>query len=177
MLIKISDADIQICHKYAKQQYETSKGCYAGRGQLNKEKILEQIQEGKVAEIAAFKYLKKNGFLVKKPDFNVYEEKKKTFGADLTDGVLCFHIKSQSKSSGSLYGISFLFQKNDQLLSRPTDNDIVVLATIEGNVVEILGLIMAMTLKKKNLYKEPRLKRIAETKKAIYWDDVKRYTL
>jgi len=177
LLLQVSDKDIKKCNQYAEQQYKTSKGCYARRGQLSQDKITEQIRDGKVAEIAAYRYLRKKGFQVEKPDFTIYEERKKSFGADLTDGVLLFHVKSQSKSSGSLYGISFLFQKSDKLLTAPNDNEVVIMTTIEGNIVEILGLVLATTLKTKRLYKEPKLKRIAETKRAIYWKDVKKHIL
>jgi hypothetical protein len=177
VLIKLSDAEIAKCRNFAAEQYRTSRGCYARRGQVNRGVILKQIEQGKLAELATYKFLIKKNFRVDKPDFCIYTGREKGYGADLTDGTLNFSIKTQSQIRGMEFGISWIMQKRDTLITKPKPNDIVVLTTIGGPLVQIVGLITAETLKQKKLYKQPKSKHLRSTKVALYLNDVKEHLL
>jgi len=172
MLIRLSADEVGRCQKFARQQLETSAGTYARRGQFNKDVIERQIVEGKIAEIAAYKFLRQKKFDVAEPDFTIYEGGRKNYGADLTDGTLFFHIKSQNKASGETYGVSWVFQKNDPLVTAPQASDFIVVTTVAGNLVEVEGVLPAAVLKKEGVYKEPKTDRLKTTKTCIYLEDL-----
>ena len=83
MKVKISKYNYNKCVDFANKQLKTSADLYAYRGEAKKEKIVYDIIVGKLAELAVCKFLKSS-----KPDFTIYERRKKSYGPDLRLGRL-----------------------------------------------------------------------------------------
>ena len=88
MKINISKYNYNKCVEFANKQLKTSAKLYAYRGESKKDKIIYDIIVGKLAELAVCKFLKSS-----KPDFTIYERKKKSYGRDLRLGKLRVHVK------------------------------------------------------------------------------------
>ena len=112
MKIKISKYNYNKCVDFANKQLKTSADLYAYRGESKKEKIAYDIIVGKLAELAVSKFLK-----CSKPDFTIYERRKKSYSPDLRLGNLRVHVKGQSEESVKRYGHSWLFQRAENLYS------------------------------------------------------------
>jgi len=167
MIIKAKPDDIERCHEFAEAQYVTSRATYARRGQANRDTIIRQIEQGKIAELMVYHHLRKK-FNVDEPDFNIYKGKKKSFAADLTDGFLRFHIKGQDDESARRYGISWVFTPSDPLVTKPMAQDIMVLVLLKNDTVKIEGFLSALTAKEQNLYEDPKLERLRGHKVVLY---------
>lgn len=174
MYITLNKYYFNKCAKFADAQLETSKNLYTYRGEHRLSKMREDIILGKLGEIAAYKYLKKRGFEVNKPDFEIYKGRRKSFDADLSTkcGKLV-HVKSQSYVSMVRYGASWLMQKSDKLISAPKDKEYVLMVTLRGLEAEVLGVVSALDLVDSELYNTPKVQRYAKTKVALYFDEIK----
>ena len=171
-IIQATKADIDRCLEFAQAQYETSKAVYARRGQTDKDTIVRQIMQGKIAELLIYRHLKAK-FTIGEPDFNIYRGKQKNFDADLTDGCLRFHIKNQEYESARKYGTSWVFTPSDPLITEPEAEDILVLAVLKNDTVKILGFLSALTAKEQSLYGDPKLRRLVGHKVVLYYKIIK----
>ena len=175
MFLNISKYYFDKCVKFADAQLETSKDLYSYRGEFRLSKIREDIIIGKLGEVAAYKYLKEKGFKVNKPDFTIYDRFNKSFAADLvTNCGKQIHVKSQSFDSMMRYGSSWLMQKSDSITFAPSFNDFILMVNISKGEANVLGVVSAVDLLSKGLFEEPKVSRYARTKKAIYFDSIKR---
>lgn len=175
MIIKISQDEIQKCGDFAEQQYETSKKTYARRSQTNKGVVIKQIQEGKMAEIGAYRFLIEKGLTVCVPDFNIYKGKQKSYGSDIIGERWKFCVKAQSKESADQYGTSWVFSATinsiDPIICNPEDNEVMLLTLVDNDIVEVLGMIKAKDAKP--FYREPQLPHLKHHKVCLYFDDIK----
>ena len=106
---------------------------------------------------------KRLGIKTSKPDFNVYETKKKSYDADITDNSgNRFHCKSQCVESANKYGKSYILQYGgngmghvDKLFRNVTNRDFLIpcLVDVENMEVIIFGCIKIETIMKKDLIK------------------------
>ena len=175
MYIKLSEYYFNKCAKFADEQLESSAGLYAYRGESRLAKIRQDIIVGKLGEIAAYKYLKSRGFDVNKPDFSIYDRVNKSFAADLvTNCGKQVHVKSQGFDSMMRYGASWLMQKSDKLTSVPETEDYVLMVSIQKDEANILGVVRAADLVDNELYEEPKVGRYAVTKRALYFNSIKK---
>ena len=169
---KPSAGHLDKCKKFAELCVETNLDEYKRRRQFNKTKITNDILVGKIAEIGAYAYVKKNlGYSCTLPDYEIYEARKKSFGADLkardSDGNdFEIHVKSQLKKQAKKYGESWMFQARDKLVTKPKDQDWLVLCQVgEDYSVDVLHFIEANRLT--GIYGEPQLSWLS-SKKALY---------
>ena len=132
MKIKISKYNYNKCVDFANKQLKTSADLYSYRGEAKKEKIVYDIIVGKLAELAVTKFLK-----CSKPDFTIYERRKKSYGPDLRLGNLRVHVKGQSEESVQRYGHSWLFQRSDQIVRNATPYDIIILTSVSVRKLEV----------------------------------------
>lgn len=158
------------CVDFADAQISTSQDLYAYRGESKVDKMVEDITVGKMGELASMMYLKDLGYDCSKPDFEIYETKRKSFDADLTCEDYKIHVKSQSMASVKRYGPSWLFQKRDSLVSDPEANEYMLFAAVDGSIVHILACLKAVDIVE--LYDEPRVPRYRTTKKALYLEHI-----
>jgi hypothetical protein len=174
MYVTLSKYYFEKCAKFADEQLETSRDMYRYRGEHREHKMRTDIILGKLGEVAAYKYLTARGFWCNKPDFTIYERRRKSYDADLT--TRCgkrIHVKAQGYDSMMRYGASWLMQKTDKLVSEPDFEDYILMVSLKGMEANILGVVKATELVYNDLYDEPKVSRYAETKKALYYDTVK----
>tara|TARA_R110002153_G_scaffold75413_3_gene195118 strand:+ start:3494 stop:4012 length:519 start_codon:yes stop_codon:yes gene_type:complete len=162
MKVKISKYNYKKCVDFANKQLKTSADLYAYRGEAKKEKMVYDIIVGKLAELGVTKYLK-----CSKPDFTIYERKKKSYSADLRLGNLRVHVKGQSEESVARYGHSWLFQRTDGIVRKATPYDVIVLTEVSVRKLEvrILKLIRAREITKWGECKVPSYR---HSKVALY---------
>ncbi|HLD91141.1 MAG TPA: hypothetical protein VI911_09030 [Patescibacteria group bacterium] len=157
---------INLCKQFALDSVESSLDEYSKRNQSNKELIIQQIFEGKVAEFAVYQYYKDRQLDCTLPDISIYTKRKKSFSSDLQVGMYHIHVKSQNLSSQRRYGKSWLFQAKDPLFKKATEYDICVFCTVDENVVtiELKDQFVNLT------FSEPKLDKLKGNKKAFYLD-------
>lgn len=174
MYIKLNKYYFDKCSKFADNQLDTSKNLYAYRGEHRLSKMREDIIVGKLGEVAAYKYLKQRGFNPKRPDFKIYEGRRKSFDADITTecGKL-IHVKSQSYDSMVRYGASWLLQKSDKLTFEPKLDEYVLMVNLRGLEANVLGIVSALDLIEYDLFEKPKVERYQKTKLALYFDSIK----
>ena len=172
MKMKISKHMQKKCRKFAEDRIGLSEELYRKRGEANVDKMLDDITIGAMAEWAVYKHLKEKGVECSKPDFEIYDAKKKAFSADLITTNHAVHVKSQSLLSANKYGSSWLFQKTDKLLSKPSDQDVMVFCIVDGEEVEIKALVSVVDVVDNDLTSEPKVWKYRFTKHAIYLDEV-----
>ena len=167
MKVKISKYNYNKCVDFANKQLKTSSDLYAYRGESKKEKMAYDIIVGKLAELAVCKFLK-----CSKPDFTIYERRKKSYSPDLRLGNLRVHVKGQSEESIKRYGHSWLFQRADQIVRNATPYDVIVLTSVSVRKLEvhILKLIRAREINKWGECKVPAYR---HTKVALYLEEIK----
>jgi len=166
MKVNISKYNYKKCVDFANKQLKTSADLYAYRGEAKKEKMVYDIIVGKLAELGVTKYLK-----CSKPDFTIYERKKKSYSADLRLGNLRIHVKGQSEESVSRYGHSWLFQRTDGIVRNATPYDVIILTEVSVRKLEvrILKLIRAREITKWGECKVPSYR---HSKVALYLKEI-----
>lgn len=179
-IIKISKIDRMKCEEFANEQIDTSINHYKRRKQGNREKIIQDIVTGKLGELAAQRMLRKYNIHTGSPDFNIYDKRGKSFDADLTWKGVNFHCKSQTEESANKYGTSWILQyggagfgHTDKLFKARGPNDYLIPCVVSDNYVTVFGCLSVGLLFDKDLVKLPQLKWFHDTKRAIYFDDVK----
>jgi len=147
------------------------------------DKIVKDITTGKLGEIGAYKLLRSHGFDVSKPDFEIYESRRKSFDADLCGSGFNGHCKSQNGESADKYGISWILQwggkgygHTDKLFKSRSKEDFLIPTLVHDTEVEIFGIIPVETLFAGGFIKKPRITWLADTKRAIYYEDLKELT-
>jgi len=166
MKVNISKYNYKKCVDFANKQLKTSADLYAYRGEAKKEKMVYDIIVGKLAELGVTKYLK-----CSKPDFTIYERKKKSYSADLRLGNLRIHVKGQSEESVARYGHSWLFQRTDGIVRNATPYDVIILTEVSVRKLEvrILKLIRAREITKWGECKVPSYR---HSKVALYLKEI-----
>lgn len=155
-------ADARCCPDQTKE--------YKRRGAFKREDILV----GALGEIAVAKYLQALGFAVNDPDFSIYDAKSKSFDCDLTDGKRLFHVKSQSKKSAKMYGESWLLQRRDPLVNKPTIKDYIIpcVVDLETNTATLYGVMSFRAIVKNNGVGECKVHQLRHSKVALYLESM-----
>jgi hypothetical protein len=169
MIIKITKLERETCEGFAHAREESS-SLYKKRGGFKSEDIVS----GAMGEIAVYKLLKKNGHTLRKPDFEIYDRRNKSFDSDLRSGNKHFHVKSQTTKSAEQYGKSWLCQRNDPLFKNEGYNHYLVTTVVDldKNTVEVLGFFPMFSVLKKNLIGECKVPWFQKTKVALYHDQL-----
>jgi hypothetical protein len=172
MKFEISSYYQEVCEQFAEDQLSTSKDLYSYRGESRLDKMKDDIITGKMAELAARKFLLELGYSCPKPDFSIYERQNKSYEPDLTTECgLRIHVKSQGLVSYKRYGASWLLQKNDRLTRDPDKKDILIMVLVDEAECEILGSCKVLNLV--DHLEEPRVPSYRHTKRALYLTTLK----
>ena len=148
----ITDSDISLCWEFAHKQLETSRDCYEARG-LAPSRLHSQIMQGKLAEIFVSRYLALHGRFTSTPDFDIHQKHFKSYDADLKLREHDLHVKSCHIDIAKKVGWGWVFQKNDPLVTRPNNNDWIVLVKVyPSNKMEIASIINGLDA----IYKPPK---------------------
>jgi len=118
----------QISLLFAHNCANTNLSEYAKRNQENVKKIVQDICNGKIAELLVHRYLVEKGKACTPPDFVIYPAHAKSFDADLVCDGINIHVKSCIPSDK--WGNSWCFQPNDSLVKSPDTNDWLALVVL-----------------------------------------------
>ena len=164
------------CREFANKRIVDSEKQYRYRGENSKDKMLEDIMIGCMAEFAVYQYLKELGHDCTKPDLTIYKARKKSYSADLIASGYNVHVKSQSLKSIEKYGRSWLFQRTDSLVSAPDEVDIIATASVDVKCrkVTLLGFISPISVCKASKWGECRVDWYRKTKVALYLEDLEK---
>ena len=177
--IELPEKSKEVAAQFAKKVIDSNLEEYERRGQSNFSKILDQIIQGKIAEIAVAKFYSSIGFPVSMPDFKVYPKGGKSFDSDLDmryDSQNYFlHIKSISSSASSTFGLSWIFQRSDPLYFAPastnfTNHRIGLTEVVNSNLVRYFGLVTPQILASNS--EELKIETLRKTKVALYHEGV-----
>jgi len=152
--------------KFSKDVVETTKGYISGRNQNNVPKMIMDHYYGKLGELAIWHYFTKH--LNKEmlpPDFKI--TKNKSFDCDLKHENYEIHVKSQHITSSNRFGLSWMLQKWDKLVTNPKQNQLYGFCLVqEDESVNILKIVKADDIQ----YGEPMLEKLRANKTVIYYD-------
>lgn len=170
---KVSRYIFKKCVGFAYERIGLSADLYTYRGEQRQDKMIEDCIIGTVGEWGAYKFLKSKGIKVSKPDMKIYENRRKSFAADLISEDAIYHVKSQGKASSAKYGHSWLMQRHDKVVNKPADNEYFIFTEVDGRDVNILAVLKCKDLSDNGLYSECKVPFYRKTKVAIYLDDLK----
>jgi hypothetical protein len=179
-IIKLTKKEIERCREFAELSVDSSLNHYKRRNNTSRSRIVEDITIGKCGEVGIYKLLKKLGMEPSKVDFEVYKAGKKSFNADIVSFGYYLHCKSQSVESALKYGNSWILQYNgygrghtDKLFKSRSRYDMLVPCMVDDNEVTVFGIIRVDKLFDKKMIKLPKVPWFQDTKRAIYWEDLK----
>lgn len=164
--------------KFAEDRITISSNLYKWRGEQSQNKMVEDIIVGTLGEYAVQNYLSKElGRPCTRPDLKIYDKRNKSYSADLTSGDLKIHVKSQSCKSVKRYGLSWLFQRKDKLVSEPKDNEYIAFCSVDSDTYEvtIVGFVHPAHLKELELWGECKVPMYRKTKVALYLEELDPY--
>jgi hypothetical protein len=168
-IINLTKKDREQAEAFADKRCGDS-ALYKQRGAFKREDIVV----GALSEIAVYKLLREAGRDVSKPDFAIYETRKKSYEADLCDSQRHFHVKGQGRVSAKRYGISWLFQKSDKIVKEPVLNHYIVPTNVDldSNEVTVYGIISTTAIHSHKCWGECKLDWLNKTKCALYLKDL-----
>jgi len=169
MKIKINEHWQRKAKEFADERMSGSKGVYKMRGEQRNSKIWSDIYVGALGEIAVHLLHDTTA-----PDFEIYEQKNKSFECDLKNNAWNIHVKSQDTFSQKRYGHSWILQKSDRLTSHPKGNDLIIFTCVDKFLaeVELLGAVRALDICNNNLWGECKVPSYRHSKVALYLDDL-----
>lgn len=169
IMVKITKKDLEKAYNFAKARSKDVK-LYQNRGSFK----LSDITTGALAEIACYKLLKRNGFEVSKPDFEIYDKSRKSYKADLEGNNRQYHVKGQMLKSAETYGCSWLMQRHDPIINNPERGHYLMPCVVdeEKMVVYIYGCVPLLSLVNEDCIGECTVPSFRRTKVAIYLQDV-----
>ena len=167
--VYLSKSAIKKCNQFADERTKDS-ALYEKRGGFKKIDIVS----GAMAESAVYKLLKSRGIAVSKPDFTIHTTRRKSYDADLSDGIHNFHVKGQTLESKQRYGASWIMQRKDPIINDPKKMHYLVPCTVdtENGRVEIYGVMSINTLIDNACIQECKLEWFRKTKVALYLNHI-----
>ena len=128
LLNQPTEYEEQISLLFAHNCAKTNLSEYAKRNQENVKKVVQDICNGKIAELLVHRYLIEKGKPCTPPDFVIYPPKYKSYEADLISGSIHIHVKSCIHNDK--WSNSWCFQPNDSLVTKPTSNEYLALVVL-----------------------------------------------
>lgn len=187
MLVKISKSGNMAltAARFSETVVDTNLILYARRKQTNRAKIVSQIFSGKIAELGVYLAFTTHNLSVSKPDFQVYEAKEKSYDSDLQltvgEVVIPIHIKSMEAKTARKYGLSWTFQKGrggtDAEVFFKKSGGLMTFCEVsedeENYFVELKFILQLSELQeKKELFKEPVVWQLRNSKRVVYASDL-----
>lgn len=153
------------CDLFSKYSVFSSLSEYEKRNQFNKDKIINDIYNGKKAEFLVYNFLISKQKKIISPDLNIYEKYNKSYNADLYSENVNIHVKSHMVNNN--FPISWVFQKKDPLLLEIKEQNFLALVVMNKDI-------NYMYLKKITdvNFKEPIKESLRKTKLCIYESDL-----
>jgi hypothetical protein len=155
------------CNLFSKFSVFSSLDEYKKRNQLDKEKIINDIYNGKIAEFMVYNFLITRNKKPSSPDLNIYEKYDKSYNADLITDNANIHVKSHNVNGN--FPVSWVFQKRDPLLTSTKENDYLALVVMNKDV-NYMYLKNVLEVE----FKEPVKESLRDTKSCVYEIDFKK---
>lgn len=172
------------CKEFSEEVLESCFSHYKKRSATCSDKVKYDIFIGKIGEWGVYRLLKDNNIDATKPDMKIHLVRNKSFDADLMTDSMFIHCKSQSAASQRRYGKSWILQYSglgkghqDKLFRYHSNSDYLAPSSVreedDFTYVDIYGIIKVRNLFDLDMIKEPKSAWFKDTKRAIYWDDLK----
>ena len=143
---------------------------YTDSYQSKKEKIRDDHFVSKLGEEAVRILFQGRECLVEGPDYGVYEARRKSWAADLKINGLDVAVKTQRRSAGNRYGLSWTFQdspeRRDPILDAP--EAWVCFVVFEDLKPETECVVYPLRKIRQLIFEAPRLAKLAGKKQAVY---------
>ena len=166
-LTPITEYQLKQCELFSKYSVYSSLDEYEKRMQFNKNKIIEDIKNGKIAEFMVYNYLTNAFKNPTTPDLNIYDKYNKSYDADIILSNANIHVKSHKVNIH--YPPSWLFQKKDPLVTNKDDKDFLALVVLKEKFPSYMYLLKIQNVE----FKKPVKEALRETKVCIYEYDLK----
>jgi hypothetical protein len=164
--ICLDETAIQKAQEFAKKVAATTN--YSDSNQLANSKITDDHFISKVGEEAAKKMLSRFAF-VEGPDYNIYEERQKSWADDLYVNNVGFAVKTQKRSAAKRYSLSWTFQsgqyRKDIILNKP---EAWVVFVEYDDIVHNVCFVYPPFQIKELKFGEPKLAYLKNHKKVVY---------
>ena len=150
------------------------------RNQNNQDKKKEQNLIGKLGEVIVYRSLKSTFPDITEPDFDIYPPNKKSWKRDIfiKSTNTPVHVKSQGEESAKNYGVSWVFQWQNQNGKGGKDKEIftkngsglvcLVVIDLKQKRGQLFYCIKQNILVDNNLFDEPKLEKHRGYKKIVY---------
>jgi hypothetical protein len=148
----------------------TSTVNYKDSNQSIQKKIEDDHFVSKLGEEAVRILFESRECSVTGPDYGVYEARRKSWAADLKINGLDVAVKTQRRSAGNRYDVSWTFQnspeRRDPILDEP--NAWVCLVVYEDLQDDVECLVYPLRKIKQLIFEPPRLAKLVGKKQAVY---------
>lgn len=186
--LTISPEIFEKCINFSLASAPTNMYAINRRGQTHPEYIKKQIKNGKIAEVLVHSELSKIYPGLSSPDFNIYDNKSKSWDSDLKDATsnIKVAVKSQEMEQALQYYESWVFQFNDgkrfdcdkDIFNKDIDPHYYVafvLLNTPKKIGQIKAVVSVQWLRKNNLFQQMTLQKfnVTHNKLAVYYDHPK----
>jgi hypothetical protein len=183
----ISEQLFEDCTTFAKRCVETNWKKYATRKQINQTKLINDIRNGKIAEQKVWEQVSDVYTELTPPDYEIYDIAHKSWATDLYDPntTLSLACKAQSVKMAEEVGYSWVFQYGDG--NKDCDQEIFgagktnrfnfacfVSTDAANRRGEIKAIVSVPYLHQHNLFKEMKLEKLRDNKRAVYLEDLEK---
>ncbi|HET9907833.1 MAG TPA: hypothetical protein VFQ23_14375 [Anaerolineales bacterium] len=149
---------------------------YRDSNQALKKKIRDDHYISKLGEEAVSTIFKSRNCEVKGPDYDIYAGKQKSWSADLVINALDVAVKTQRRSAGNRYGLSWTFQdsprRRDPILDLP--DAWVCLVVFEDLKPDLEFVVYPLRRIKQLIFEPPRLSKLLGKKQAVYLETLQK---
>lgn len=150
---------------------------YRDSDQAIKKKIHDDHFVSKLGEEAVCQVFIARNCEVKGPDYTIYRSKQKSWAADLKVNALDVAVKTQRRSAGNRYGLSWTFQdspkRRDPILD--VENAWVCLVVYEDLKPDYECIVYPLRKIKQLIFEAPRLSKLAGKKQAVYLETLHKH--
>ena len=152
---------------------------YRDTNQTLKKKIYDDHFVSKLGEEAVCQVFMARNCEVKGPDYAIYRSKQKSWAADLRVNALDVAVKTQRRSAGNRYGLSWTFQdsprRRDPILDM--ENAWICLVVYEDLLPEYECMVYPLRMTKQLIFEAPRLRKLVGNKQAVYLETLQKYEI
>jgi hypothetical protein len=152
---------------------------YRDSNQSRKQKIRDDHFVSKLGEEAVRMVFETRNCTVEGPDYTIYEQKQKSWAADLRINALDVAVKTQRRSAAHRYGLSWTFQdspkRRDPILAMP--EAWVCLVVFEDLKPGFECLVHPLRKIKQLIFESPRLSHLIGKKQAVYLETLQKHKI
>jgi hypothetical protein len=176
-IIQIPLEAVSRAHTFAEAVTNTVN--YRDSNQSKRQKIRDDHFVSKLGEEAVCLVFEARNCIVEGPDYTIYNEKQKSWAADLKINTLDVAVKTQRRSAAKRYGLSWTFQdspkRRDPILSMP--EAWVCFVVYEDLKPAFECIVYPLRKIKQLIFEPPRLPHLAGKKKTVSMETLQRHKI